>query len=45
MLMAVFEGCAPNHRSHRPTDVAVRHLAGAAAEEAIRFFQVVSVGL
>ena len=44
MLMAVLEGRALNRRSLRPIEVAASHLA-AAAEEAIRFFQVVSVGL
>ena len=32
MLMAMFEGCAPNHRPHRPTEVAARRLAAAAAD-------------
>ena len=44
MLMAVLEGRAPDRRPHHPIEVAASHRA-AAAEEAIRFFQVVSVGL
>ena len=44
MLMAVFEGCAPNHRPQSPTDVAASHLAAAAAEDVFSS-RVVSVGL
>ena len=44
MLMAVFEGRAPERRPQSPTEVAARPLAAAAPEDVVSS-RLVSVGL